>query len=192
MIVIVSNRNVNNHANDHTVFGDEANAKGLQELRVAVAEFDEPGNLWRVKLLREKRRDLDAGNPPSRQLFKRILRKTKKGSLTPHWVMYVHGYGPVVPRQPHQVSGDPARLRGERACFFMAFQPRRLAPCRIQEGACRSPRIDECIRPHDGESPALSRRPTLRCDLPSATKPYGLQHGKLRAGKLRSGTGVLG
>ena len=92
MIVVVSNRKANSRANDHEVFGDKPNTKGDLELRVAVAEFDEPGDRWRVKLLREKSRDLDAGNPPSRQLFKRILRKVKKGSLSPNWVIFVHGF----------------------------------------------------------------------------------------------------
>ena len=31
MIVIVSNRNVNPNADDHRVFGDKPNAKGLNE-----------------------------------------------------------------------------------------------------------------------------------------------------------------
>lgn len=92
MIIVVSNRNVNGRVNDHTVFGDEANAKGLQELRIAVAKFDKSANHWRVKLLRENNRDLNAGNPPSRGLFKRILGKVKKGSLAPNWVMFVHGF----------------------------------------------------------------------------------------------------
>jgi len=92
MIVIVSNRNVNPNADDHRVFGDKPNAKGLNELRVANAEYNGTKKKWKVILLPEKRADLDAGNPPSRQLFRKALKKITTGALSGDWVFFVHGF----------------------------------------------------------------------------------------------------
>lgn len=92
LIVIISNRSVETSADDHTVFGDKANAKGLHELRVATAVYDEVERRWRVELLREQKRDIAAGRPPSKQLFNNVLSQIADGSLSEHWVFFVHGF----------------------------------------------------------------------------------------------------
>ena len=53
MIIIVSNRNVNEGATDHTVFGEQTNTGGINELRVATASYDANTSQWNVNLLPE-------------------------------------------------------------------------------------------------------------------------------------------
>ena len=92
MIVVVSNREVKERAKDHNVFGDKPNKKGLDELRLATAEFDADTKDWKVDLLPEKTSDLQEGNPPSRQLFEKILKDIYEGKLNGDWVLFVHGF----------------------------------------------------------------------------------------------------
>jgi esterase/lipase superfamily enzyme len=90
MIVVVSNRNVNpDPKKPHETFGDKPNSKGLDELRVATARYK---NGWKVDLLPEKRKDVESGNPPSRQLFQQIYRDICAGKLKGDWVLFVHGF----------------------------------------------------------------------------------------------------
>jgi esterase/lipase superfamily enzyme len=92
MIVVVSNREVNKNASDHEIFGDKPNKKGLDELRVATAEYDKDKDTWKVKLLAEKNKDVRANKPPSRQLFDRVLKEVTIKKLTGDWVVFVHGF----------------------------------------------------------------------------------------------------
>ena len=94
MIVVATNRNLNPAATDHTVFGDMPNEKGLDELRIATAEFKGTGKnkRWNVEVLPEKSADVSAGNPPSRELFARILQDIVDGKLSGDWVLLVHGF----------------------------------------------------------------------------------------------------
>lgn len=92
MIVVVSNREVNPKANNHKVFGDKPNKKGLDELRVAKAKYDENKNKWKVDLLPEKAAKIKAGVPPSLILFNQILKGIGNGELSGDWVLFVHGF----------------------------------------------------------------------------------------------------
>lgn len=88
MIVIVSNRSVNENASDYEVFGEEVNSKGPNELRIATATRD--GGQWRVDLLPES--DNLENNPPSRQLFKKVISSMINGSIGKEWIFYIHGF----------------------------------------------------------------------------------------------------
>lgn len=92
MIVVASNREVNKKASDHTLFGEKPNKKGLDELRLAIAEYDKPIDRWKVKLLPENKKSIVAGIPPSQQLFKRILRDVTKRKIKGDWVVFVPGF----------------------------------------------------------------------------------------------------
>lgn len=92
MIVIISNRNVNEGANDHTLFGDGFNEKGPDELRLAEAKFDDGTETWKLELIPEPEGELTEENVPSRGLFKRIISAIQAGEMTKTWVFFVHGF----------------------------------------------------------------------------------------------------
>ncbi|MEM8779969.1 MAG: alpha/beta hydrolase [Cyanobacteria bacterium P01_G01_bin.49] len=92
MIIVISNRKINEGATDETLFGETPNEKGLDELRIAKANYDTTQNRWTLNLLAESSDDLDETNLPSQQLFTEIIQgvKTKKYQL--NWVFYIHGF----------------------------------------------------------------------------------------------------
>lgn len=88
MIVLVSNREVDQTANDERVFGDKINPKGINELRLATARYIPEGKRWVVEL-----KDETEGNPkPSQAIFNQVVSDTKEKKISPHWVLYVHGF----------------------------------------------------------------------------------------------------
>ena len=89
MIIIVSNRNVNEGVTDHTVFGEQTNMRGINELRVATASYDANTSQWNVNLLPETN---DDNNPPSRMLFEQVTALVRSGDLNERWVFYIHGF----------------------------------------------------------------------------------------------------
>ncbi len=90
MIVIVSNRSVEPPSKNHLVFGEASNRKGLNELRVATAQF--AAGRWKVELLGEKQSDVNRGNPPSRRIFVEIMQKIAKGEISQTWLFWIHGF----------------------------------------------------------------------------------------------------
>jgi esterase/lipase superfamily enzyme len=91
MILIVTNRQVNVGATDETLFGEEPNQLGLDEIRLAGAAFNEATGQWRVTLVPEPD-PLDPANPPSKQLFDTVIDRIKAGQARRHWLFYVHGF----------------------------------------------------------------------------------------------------
>ncbi|WP_017324907.1 alpha/beta hydrolase [Synechococcus sp. PCC 7336] len=88
MIVVVSNREVNENLNNENVFGDLINPKGVNELRLATARFETVGRRWFVDLKLET----DADPKPSEQLFNQIVQETREKNISPHWVVFIHGF----------------------------------------------------------------------------------------------------
>lgn len=89
MVVVISNREVNPEAIDDSLFGEKANAKGLDEIRLAEAQYQ--NDKWILKLLPEQDR-LTPENLPSRQLFKRIIKGVKENKYKSDWVFFIHGF----------------------------------------------------------------------------------------------------
>ena len=89
MIIIVSNRNVNEDATDDTVFGEQTNIQGINELRVATASYNANTGQWEVNLLPETN---DDRNPPSRVIFEQVTALIRSGDLKENWVFYIHGF----------------------------------------------------------------------------------------------------
>ncbi len=89
MIIIVSNRNVNEGATDHTAFGEQTNTQGINELRVATVSYNTGTSQWRVDLLPETN---DPSNPPSKVLFEQVTTLIRSGDLNKRWVFYIHGF----------------------------------------------------------------------------------------------------
>lgn len=89
MIIVLSNRNVNEERTDESLFGEQANSKGLGELRVANAEKN--GERWRVKLLPE---DQGGSEAPSETRFKQVIKEYEesKQEVCPVWVFHIHGH----------------------------------------------------------------------------------------------------
>ena len=92
MIIVVSNRNVNDNATDETLFGERANAKGLDEIRLATADFSEVSQSWTLSLLPETDADLNSGNRPSHQLFEEVIQNIRDRQLKKNWVFFIHGF----------------------------------------------------------------------------------------------------
>lgn len=91
-MLIITNRNISqsnfkNGVGDHRAFGDEVNAKGPNEVRIATAE-KEDGN-WKVKLIKEPSK-LTEKNIPSRKEFLKIRKQLT--SKKKNCVFFVHGF----------------------------------------------------------------------------------------------------
>jgi hypothetical protein len=90
MIIVVSNRQVNEGATDETLFGETPNNNGIDELRLAKANYDPTTNQWAVELLPET--GLQEGVIPSQQLFNEIMAGIQAGLYRKTWIFYVHGF----------------------------------------------------------------------------------------------------
>lgn len=91
MIIIVSNRRVNEDQTDHRLFGERANVNGLDEIRLATADYDEPAQRWHLSLVPEGDLD-DEDSRPSHQLFQRVMAGIQNGQHQKNWVFYIHGF----------------------------------------------------------------------------------------------------
>jgi hypothetical protein len=98
MLVIVSNRNINDGVTDETLFGETANPKGIDELRLAKAWYQENEDRWTLELLPESDEGLSPENLPSRQLFNEILREIANAQHRCNWLFYVHGFNQSFPQ----------------------------------------------------------------------------------------------
>jgi esterase/lipase superfamily enzyme len=96
MIIIVSNRKVNPKAKDDSLFGEEPNQKSLDELRLAVATYKASSKSWSLELLPESD-PVDGTNPPSKQLFDRMVQSMDAGQCKGDWVVFVHGFNHSFP-----------------------------------------------------------------------------------------------
>lgn len=90
MIVIVSNRQVNEDQTDHRLFGERSNANGLDEIRLATAAYDDPSQSWALSLIPEG--DLSESIRPSQQIFQKAMADIKAGRRKKNWVFYIHGF----------------------------------------------------------------------------------------------------
>lgn len=88
MIIVITNRFLNPDGSNTNLFGEKPNSKGLDELRLAKAEFDDAG--WQVELLPEG--NLETGPMPSQLLFQEIMEGIRAGKYRQHWVFYIHGF----------------------------------------------------------------------------------------------------
>ena len=91
MIIVISNRAINEGTTDDSLFGEGPNAKGLDEVRLAMADYNESNKEWTLDLLPEPD-TLTAENLPSRKLFKDVLKGIKEQRYKSDWVFYVHGF----------------------------------------------------------------------------------------------------
>ena len=93
MIIIASNRNLNEAGKGETLFGESMNSRGPGELRFATAEFDTTRDEWAVDLLSEPDgENLKTETRPSKALFERMLGEVEAGHKGRNWVLYIHGY----------------------------------------------------------------------------------------------------
>lgn len=91
MIIVFTNRaliRTSGGAGDEQLFGEIQNGKGSNELRLAIAVNDK--GRWTLDLQEEKSRQKEL---PSQILFRSVLAQVRDGSLSPKWVVSVHGYG---------------------------------------------------------------------------------------------------
>jgi esterase/lipase superfamily enzyme len=91
VIIIVSNRQINETAPDEQRFGEKPNRTSLDELRLAIASYNDTTDRWQVEVIPEPT-VVDPDNPPSRVLFNRVVAEIDSGKLRRDWVFYIHGF----------------------------------------------------------------------------------------------------
>ena len=87
---MLSNRSINAGATDETLFQETPNEKGIDELRLATADYDPSTRQWTVELLPEP--DLTTAPPPSQQLFNRVMAGIQAGTYRKTWMFFIHGF----------------------------------------------------------------------------------------------------
>ena len=90
MIIVVSNRSIKPGATDETLFQETPNEKGIDELRLATADYDPSTRQWTVDLIPEP--DLTTAPPPSQQLFDQVMAGIKAGTYKKTWLFFIHGF----------------------------------------------------------------------------------------------------
>lgn len=91
VIIIVSNRQVQEDAADEQRFGEKPNSTSLDELRLAIAAYDDASDRWQVEVIPEPA-VIDPDNPPSRVLFDRVVAEINLGKMRRDWLVYIHGF----------------------------------------------------------------------------------------------------
>ncbi|NEP03117.1 MAG: alpha/beta hydrolase [Symploca sp. SIO2E9] len=91
MIIVISNREVNEEYSNENLFGDRQNTKGLDKIRLAKANFDEAKNRWSLELIPEEE-NLNESNLPSQKLFQEIVNGIAARIYKPNWVFYITGF----------------------------------------------------------------------------------------------------
>lgn len=90
MVIVVSNRSIKAGATDETLFEETPNAKGIDEIRLATADYSPSADAWTVNLLPEPDRTTEV--PPSKELFDQIMAGIKAGTYKKTWVFFIHGF----------------------------------------------------------------------------------------------------
>jgi hypothetical protein len=114
VIIIFTNRKLVQAgvtAGDERMFGESQNLKGSSELRIALAEKDLTSGKWSLTLQEEK------GGPrelPSQILFCSVLTRIREGSVSPKWVVAVHGYGQSFLDSLEEAHSLEQRYQGSR------------------------------------------------------------------------------
>ncbi|KAA3651414.1 MAG: alpha/beta hydrolase, partial [Proteobacteria bacterium] len=96
-MLIVTNRNINqdrfqNGVADEFAFGEQVNAKGPNEIRLAHAKKIKTGDnagQWRIKLVKEPK-NLTADNLPSKHEFAALRKRLHQANK--NCVFFIHGY----------------------------------------------------------------------------------------------------
>lgn len=91
MIIVVSNRSIKPNATDETLFEETPNKAGIDEIRLATADYNPSTNRWAVDL-RPEPNDLTDTVPPSKQLFNEVLAGIQAGTYRKTWVFFIHGF----------------------------------------------------------------------------------------------------
>lgn len=114
MIIVFTNRALRRQGlegGDDTMFGEIQNAKGSNELRLAIARKDKATGRWSLDLQEDRIRQKEL---PSQILFRSVLAQVRAGSLGPKWVVAVHGYGQSFAASLEEAHGLEQRYQGER------------------------------------------------------------------------------
>jgi hypothetical protein len=124
MFVLVTNRRINpgkEDAGDESLFGDELNEKGSNELRWARVKRNPSTGAWTLKLQKEEENQQEL---PSKLLLEKLLVKVRAGKLGPRWVVVVHGYGQSFREsleEAHQLQQAYQRERRQESVNVILF-----------------------------------------------------------------------
>ena len=92
MVIVISNRNINEGATNESLFGEGTNTKGIDEIRLAKAIFDEEQKQWALELIPESTPIETFRDRPSYKLFEEIIEGIKEQTYKSDWVFYIHGF----------------------------------------------------------------------------------------------------
>ncbi|MDJ0900706.1 MAG: alpha/beta hydrolase [Xenococcus sp. MO_188.B8] len=88
MIIVISNRNVNQEYNNEYLFGELPNDQGGDKIRIAKADYKVDSKQWALELIPED----NGTNLPSKELFEEIATGISSGTYKRNWVFYIPGY----------------------------------------------------------------------------------------------------
>jgi len=88
-VILITNRNVNSGRTDLSLFGDDLNPIGTEDLNLATAEYK--NKKWQLNLLTDPVSP-DYDNPVSRVVFMEIIKQARADPKTKNWVLFVHGF----------------------------------------------------------------------------------------------------
>jgi esterase/lipase superfamily enzyme len=88
-ILLITNRNVNPGNTDLSLFGDDLNPLGAEDLNVATAEVRD--GAWHLELLTDAENP-DYQNPVSRKVFTQVVKQARDDPAEKNWVLFVHGF----------------------------------------------------------------------------------------------------
>ena len=91
MIIVISNRVINeNHRNEY-FFGETLNSQGTDKIRIAKAFYQGHNNPWLIEPLPEDD-SLNHEDSPSKQLFLEIIKGIENSDYQRRWIFYIPGF----------------------------------------------------------------------------------------------------
>lgn len=127
-MLVVTNRNINENkrngnVSDETAFGEQVNAKGPNELRLAHAK--KVGSKWNVEIVPEPK-NMNVATAPSRLEYKKLVKACSAAGK--HALFFVHGYNKSFPETLEQGWYLQNRFGIEVVLFSWPANPGGLPP----------------------------------------------------------------
>ncbi|MEA5536813.1 alpha/beta hydrolase [Crocosphaera sp. XPORK-15E] len=91
MIIVISNRLINDNRNDENFLGEILNPQGADKITIAKAFYQENQKSWLIEPV-SKNDNLTAENPSIKQLFLEIIKGIENNTFSRKWVFYIPGF----------------------------------------------------------------------------------------------------
>ncbi len=91
MIIVISNRLINDHHKNELFFGESLNPQGSDQITIAKAFYQKPQKSWLIEPV-SINEDLTRKNISIKQLFQAIIEGIKNNTFSRKWVFYIPGF----------------------------------------------------------------------------------------------------